>query len=85
MRKVSEYFETTFRDNRPKIVWNGRPIMSLIGDESGAEDWHFAFVVEYRKGQFQRMFSDEKYRPIAAIRSAAVKNSRLIACIPSKL
>jgi uncharacterized protein (DUF1330 family) len=66
-----------------RVVWLGRPELTLIGPQS--ETWDMAFIAEYPSGQaFIDMIRDPVYREAVKHRQAAVADSRLIRLAPGK-
>lgn len=56
-------------------IWMGRVNNSIIG----TDDWDITILVSYPKRKnFINMFNDPKYKDIAPIRAAALKDSRII-------
>ncbi|PPR15398.1 MAG: hypothetical protein CFH33_01479 [Alphaproteobacteria bacterium MarineAlpha9_Bin3] len=56
-------------------IWMGRSHNSIIG----TDDWDIVILVRYPKRKnFIGMFQDPKYKAIAPIRAAALKDSRII-------
>jgi uncharacterized protein (DUF1330 family) len=72
-----------FRGLGGRIVWIGRPELTLIGPET--EAWDLAFIAEYpSKDAFVAMLSDPGYREAVRHRQAAVADSRLIRLEPGQ-
>ncbi|MGU9979248.1 DUF1330 domain-containing protein [Phreatobacter sp. HK31-P] len=72
-----------FRRLGGRIVWIGRPDLTLIGPE--AERWDIAFIAAYPSGQaFIDMIRDPAYREAVKHRQAAVADSRLIRMTPGQ-
>ncbi len=72
-----------FRRLGGRIVWSGRPDLTLIGPE--AERWDIAFIAEYPSGRaFIDMIRDPVYREAVKHRQAAVADSRLVRMAPGK-
>jgi uncharacterized protein (DUF1330 family) len=66
-----------------RVIWLGRPELTLIGPES--ESWDIAFIAEYPSGEaFIAMLRDNVYREAVKHRQAAVADSRLIRLSPGK-
>jgi uncharacterized protein (DUF1330 family) len=64
-------------------VWLGRPVLTLIGPAD--EAWDIAFIAEYPdSAAFIAMVRDPEYQAAVIHRQAAVADSRLIRCEPSK-
>ena len=62
-----------------QLLWAGACDEALIGPE--AREWDAAAIVRYpSRGAFLEMVADPSYREIAAHRSAALADSRLIPC-----
>ena len=62
-------------------VWVGRPETVVIGPAD--EAWDLAFIAEYPSaGAFLAMVTNPEYRALAAHRTAAVEDSRLIRLAP---
>jgi len=56
-------------------IWMGRNHNSIIG----IDDWDITILVRYPKRKnFINMFKDPRYKDIAPIRAAALKDSRII-------
>jgi uncharacterized protein (DUF1330 family) len=62
-------------------VWQGRVNQTLIGpSESGVESWDAMLLVQYpSKQSFLQMAMDPEYLKVAAHRTAALADSRLVA------
>ncbi|TYO91543.1 DUF1330 domain-containing protein [Oceanicella actignis] len=66
-----------------RIVWRGRPELTLIGPRD--ERWDIAFVARYPDAAaFLAMVTDPEYRRAVTHRQAAVRTSRLIRCAPAE-
>lgn len=73
--------EPFFRGVGGRIVWSGKPDVTLIGPDE--ETWDLAFVAEYPNAEaFISMVKNESYQAIVHHRTAAVKTSRLIRIRP---
>ena len=56
-------------------IWMGRSHNSIIG----IDDWDIVILVRYpSRNKFISMFQDPKYKAIAPIRAAALKDSRIV-------
>ena len=56
-------------------IWMGKALNTIIG----SEDWDIAILVRYpTRKKFIEMFEDPDYLRIAAIRAAALQDSRLV-------
>ncbi len=67
-----------FMASKAKIVYQGKPIFSLIGPHN-TKEWDKILIVEYAsKEDFIGMITAEGYP--AKIRSQALEDSRLIVC-----
>jgi len=72
-----------FRALGGRIIWSGRPEITLIGPETG-EDWDIAFIAEYPDmDAFITMMRDPAYQAVTHHRTAAVENSRLVRMQPA--
>lgn len=61
-----------------RLVWRGQPRCSVIGPEG--ERWDDAVLVAYpSRSDFERMVTKPEYQARAALRTAALEDSRLIA------
>lgn len=68
-------------DRGGKVVWAGKPFMTLIGDEH--DEWDMAVIIEYpSKDAFIEMTSNPEYGKISGDRSGSLANSALIPCRP---
>jgi len=66
-----------------KQLWLGRPEMTLIGPSD--EVWDLAFIAWYPTAEaFGQMLRDPEYQAAVIHRQAAVADSRLIRCEPSR-
>ncbi|MDE3205954.1 MAG: DUF1330 domain-containing protein [Acidobacteriota bacterium] len=64
-----------------RVVWQGRPESVVIGPE--ADLWDAVLLVEYpSRRAFIDMVASPEYQAIAGRRTAALVDSRLIACRP---
>lgn len=64
-----------------RVLWAGSPNLVLIGPTE--ERWDLAFIVEYPGvGAMLKMLSNSDYLQVAAHRTAALEDSRLIRCAP---
>ena len=64
-----------------RVVWTGKVSTSAIAPD--AEEWDEALLVEYpSRDAFLKMTSDPAYRAALPHRSAALRDSRLIAAQP---
>jgi uncharacterized protein (DUF1330 family) len=64
------------------VVWQGAPRAVLLGPPG--ERWDLALLVKYpSKAAFLAMVSDPAYQAVAAHRTAALEDSRLIATLPA--
>ena len=62
-----------------RVIWQGRPDSVVIGE--GADLWDAVVLVEYPSRQaFLEMVLSADYQAIAGRRTAALADSRLIAC-----
>lgn len=62
-----------------RVLWQGRPQSVVIGPE--ADLWDSVVLVEYPSRQaFLDMVSSAEYQAVAARRTEALSDSRLIAC-----
>lgn len=62
-----------------QVIWQGRPDSVVIGGETDL--WDAVVLVEYPSRQaFLQMVSSVEYQDIAERRTAALADSRLIAC-----
>jgi uncharacterized protein (DUF1330 family) len=85
-----EAYQAYGRDSGPvfrrlggRLVWIGRPELTLIGPED--ERWDIAFIAEYPTGAaFVEMLRDPVYRQAVLHRQAAVLDSRLIRMQPAE-
>jgi len=77
----SEYMKAVyplFIKSEAKIVYQGKPMLSVIGPEQNLE-WDKVLIVEYlSKQHFIKMVTDENYP--GHLRSRALDDSRLILC-----
>ena len=72
---------TMIEERGGKVVWAGKPFMTLIGDEH--DDWDMAVIIEYpSKEAFIEMTSNPDYARISGDRSGSLANSALIPCRP---
>ncbi len=63
-----------------KLLWRGRPDSVLIGDDDG-DAWDLVLLVEYpSRKAFIEMATSEEYEKVGEHRTAALLDSRLIAC-----
>jgi uncharacterized protein (DUF1330 family) len=63
-----------------RIVWHGRADSVVIGDDD-ADGWDDVVLVEYpSRSTFLSVVRSPEYREIGKLRSAALVDSRLIAC-----
>ena len=63
-----------------EVVWQGAPDSVVIGDED-ADGWDLVVIVRYpSRAAFLSMVGSEDYAGVAAHRSRALTDSRLIAC-----
>ena len=47
MQGVLKYFEETFPPSKqPHIIWQAKPFLTVIGDDSDNEQWDFVFAVK---------------------------------------
>ena len=47
MQEVLKYFEETFPPSKqPHIIWQAKPFLTVIGDDSDNEQWDFVFAVK---------------------------------------
>lgn len=69
------------QDRGGKVVWSGKPLGTLIGDDH--DDWDMAVIIEYpSKDAFIEMTSNPDYGKISGDRSGSLANSALIPCRP---
>jgi uncharacterized protein (DUF1330 family) len=62
-----------------RVLWQGRPDAVVIGED--ADLWDAVVLVEYpSRRAFLEMISSREYQAIAARRTEALTDSRLIAC-----
>ncbi|MGB2695047.1 MAG: DUF1330 domain-containing protein [Dehalococcoidia bacterium] len=62
-----------------KLLWRGRADSVVIGDE--AEDWDMVLLVQYpSRKAFLEMSASKEYGKVGEHRTAALVDSRLIAC-----
>ena len=78
-RQAYEEYGKKFAKLQPKYggepIWMGRVHNSIIGKD----DWDITILVRYpQRKNFINMFNDPDYMDIALIRSAALKDSRII-------
>jgi uncharacterized protein (DUF1330 family) len=78
-REAYEIYGKKFSKFQPKYggepIWMGKVHNSIIGKD----DWDITILVRYPKRiNFINMFNDPDYKAIAPIRSAALKDSRII-------
>ena len=78
-RQAYEEYGKKFAKLQPKYggepIWMGRVHNSIIGKD----DWDITILVRYpQRKNFINMFNDPDYMDIAPIRSAALKDSRII-------
>ncbi len=67
-----------FMASKAKIIYQGRPVFSLIGPED-TNEWDKILIVEYAsKEDFLKMITAEGYP--SKMRSQALEDSRLILC-----
>ncbi|MEW7291767.1 hypothetical protein [Aquimarina sp. 2304DJ70-9] len=67
-----------FQASKAKIIYQGKPMFTLIGPEKNLE-WDKVLIVEYAsKKDFLGMITSEGYP--AKMRSRALQDSRLIVC-----
>ncbi|MEX1253399.1 MAG: DUF1330 domain-containing protein [Dehalococcoidia bacterium] len=63
-----------------KLLWRGRADSVVIGDDD-ADDWDMALLVQYpSRKAFLEMGSSKEYETVGEHRTAALVDSRLIAC-----
>ncbi len=63
-----------------KLLWRGRPNSVLIGDDDG-DAWDLVLLVQYpSRKAFIEMVTSEEYEKVGEHRTAALLDSRLIAC-----
>ena len=63
-----------------KLLWHGRADSVVIGDDDG-DDWDMVLLVEYPSRKvFLEMGTSKEYEKVGEHRTAALVDSRLIAC-----
>lgn len=63
-----------------KLLWRGRPDPVVIGDDA-ADAWDEILLVEYpSRKAFLEMLTSKDYERVGEYRTAALVDSRLIAC-----
>jgi uncharacterized protein (DUF1330 family) len=77
--RYSQCAEAAFRRAGGRQLWIGQPVAGVIGPEG--EQWDLAFVAWYASpSAFVTMVKSEEYQQAARHRTAALLDSRLIAC-----
>ncbi len=63
-----------------KLLWRGKPDAVVIGDDE-ADTWDLVLLVEYpSRKAFLEMATSKEYEKVGEHRTAALLDSRLIAC-----
>ncbi len=76
-KSYSDMSAPLFKELGGKIVWRGKPELSMIGPPE--EAWDIAFVAEYPTAQaFMALMRNTTYRAAVQHRQAAVLDSRLV-------
>lgn len=77
--RCSQCAESAFRRAGGRQLWIGQPVVGVIGPEAG--QWDLAFIAWYASpSAFVTMVKSEEYQQAARHRTAALLDSRLIAC-----
>ena len=75
-----DQMRTIMAERGIKLLWRGRTDSVIIGDDDG-DDWDMVLLVEYPSRKvFLEMGASKDYEKVGEHRTAALADSRLIAC-----